>query len=323
MSKHYLITGGAGFIGSHLADFLHERGHRITVLDDLSTGSLTNLDKRIGKRGFRIEQGSVLDEPLMNQLIESVDGVVHLAAVVGVRLIAETPVNTLLVNMQGTEIVLRAAVRRHCKVVVASTSEVYGKREDTPFTENADLILGPSNAPRWGYAVSKLADEHLAMAYQQQYGLPVVIARLFNTVGARQSADYGMVIPRLVSQALTGTPLTVYGDGQQTRCFCSVHDVTHALATLLESDEANGHIFNVGSEEEVRIASLATRIVSVLGSRSRIENIPFERVYRPGFEDINVRKPDTRKLREMCGWIPQRALDDIIHEVAFGCRGLG
>ncbi|MCB1755680.1 MAG: GDP-mannose 4,6-dehydratase [Gammaproteobacteria bacterium] len=316
MSKHYLITGGAGFIGSHLADRLLDSGHRVTVLDDLSTGTLDNIAHRIASADFCFEQGSVLDQELVERLMASVDVVVHLAAVVGVRLIAEAPVDTLVVNMQGTEVVLRAAAKQACKVLVASTSEVYGKRRDLPFAEDADPILGPSDAPRWGYAVSKLADEHLAMAYHQQFGLPVVVTRLFNTVGPRQSADYGMVLPRLVQQALRGDPLTVYGTGRQSRCFCSVHDVTRALVSLLDQPQANGGVFNVGSEEEITIMALAERIIALLGSRSVIQTMPFEQVYHQGFEDIAVRKPDTRKLRDLCGWETRHDLDGIIREVA-------
>lgn len=316
MSEHFLITGGAGFIGSHLSDRLLESGHNVTVLDDLSTGQLSNISHLLGQTNFHFHEGSVLDKALVADLVASVDTVIHLAAIVGVRLIAESPVETLIVNIQGTESVLQAASKQGQKVLVASTSEIYGKRRDIPFVEDADPILGPSDSPRWGYAVSKLADEHLAMAYHQQYGLPVVIARLFNTVGARQRADYGMVLPRFVQQALSGVPLTVYGDGQQQRCFISVHDTVRALCCLIEQGEANGGIFNIGSENEITIEFLANRVISLLNSKSVIEKTSFENVYRPSFEDIKIRKPDTRKIRRMCDWKPHSDLDSIILDVA-------
>lgn len=316
MSQHFLITGGAGFIGSHLSDSLHELGHRVTVLDDLSTGRLSNISHLIGLPNFQFHEGSVLDKAFVNDLMGSVDKVVHLAAIVGVRLIAESPVDTLVVNIQGTDVVLRAASKKGQKVLVASTSEIYGKRRDIPFIEDADPILGPSDAPRWGYAVSKLADEHLAMAYYQQYGLPVVVARLFNTVGARQRADYGMVLPRFVQQALAGESLTVYDDGQQQRCFISIHDSVRALQCLINKDDTNGGVFNVGSENAVSIEFLARRVVSILKSKSRIQYIPFEDVYPSGFDDIALRKPDTRKIRDLCAWQPNINLDSMILEVA-------
>lgn len=316
MSKHYLITGGAGFIGSHLADRLHESGHTITVLDDLSTGEKSNISHRMGLPNFHFHEGTVLDETLVTHLIKSVDEVVHLAAVVGVRLIADTPVDTLVVNIQGTDVVLRSAAKQAKKVLLASTSEVYGKSQEIPFNEEADPVLGPSNSPRWGYAISKLADEHLAMAYRQQYGLPVVIARLFNTVGSRQSGDYGMVFPRFIQQALSGEALTVYGDGQQTRCFISVHDTSQALQCLASKQESDGGIFNIGSESDVTIEYLAKRIILLLSSTSRIQNVPFESVYPKGFEDIYLRKPDTQKLRTLCTWEPHYGLDSMILEVA-------
>lgn len=309
----YLITGGAGFIGSHLCEALLARGDEVSVLDDLSTGDLSNLGPV--REQIEIVHGSVMDPLLVDEMVEKTDVVVHLAAAVGVRLIVEKPLRSFLTNIKGSENVLEAAHRWRRKVLIASTSEIYGKSTQPAFKEDDDRILGSNKISRWGYSTSKAVDEILAFAYHRERGLPVVVVRLFNTVGPRQTGAYGMVIPRLVAQALKGEPLTVHGDGQQSRCFAHVEDVTRALLGLLEEPRAEGDVFNIGASEEVTIVELAERIIEITGSSSRIDKIPYEEAWDEGFEDMRRRVPDTTKIRDLIGWMPTVSLDQIIRDV--------
>jgi UDP-glucose 4-epimerase len=310
----YLLTGGAGFIGSHLAETLLLRGEHVVALDSLSTGRLSNLDGSRRHAGFRFVQGSVLDELMVDELVNECDVVVHLAAAVGVKLIVEKPLRSLTTNIRGSEIVLEAAHRYRRKVMVMSTSEIYGKNGHEPLKETSDRILGSPTVARWAYSTAKAVDEILSFAYHKERGLDTIVVRLFNTVGPRQSPAYGMVIPRLVRQALAGEPLTVYGDGTQTRCFCHVADVVNALILLLDHPRAIGKVFNVGSNQEISIAALARRVVASAKSRSTIRLIPYEQAYETGFEDMARRVPDTTKLRELTGWQPTRTLADVLRE---------
>jgi UDP-glucose 4-epimerase len=311
----FLITGGAGFIGSHLSDLLVEHGHRVHVLDDLSTGSLENVSQLQDHPSFACSVGSVDDAALVGELVADADIVVHLAAAVGVRLIVESPVRAIEINVHCTEVVLDQADRHRRPVLLASTSEVYGKSEALPFKEDGDLQLGATFRARWAYACSKAIDEFLAMAYWRERDLPIAVVRLFNTVGPRQTGSYGMVVPRLVGQALAGEPLTVYGDGSQTRCFCHVADVGRALHGLLEHAGAWGEVFNVGATQEVSILELAGRVLALTGSSSEIRLIPYDEVYGAGFEDMYRRVPDIGKLNALTGWSPSRSLEDIISDV--------
>lgn len=314
--KTYLITGGAGFIGGHLAEPLLERGDRVVALDDLSTGRLNNLDHLGGHANFRFVQGSVLDELMVDELAHTSDVIVHLAAAVGVQLIVDQPLRSFTTNIRGTEIVLDAAHRYRRKVLVASTSEIYGKNGHGPLRETDDRLIGSPSVARWGYSTAKAVDEVLAFAYHRERALPAVIARLFNTVGPRQSPAYGMVIPRFVRQALQGEPLTVHGDGKQTRCFGHVSDVVDALVRLLDNECAVGDVFNVGNGgEEISILELAERVVELTGFDSEIELVPYEDAYESGFEDMRRRVPDTTKLERLTGWSPKRSLDEILEEV--------
>jgi UDP-glucose 4-epimerase len=316
----YLITGGAGFIGSHLTEALLERGERVLVLDDLSTGSLRNLSSVAQHPHLDVEVGSVLDEMKVDRLVHRADVVVHLAAAVGVKLIIEEPLQSFFTNIRGSEVVIGSAHRYRRKVMVASTSEVYGKNGDINLTETADRVLGPTSVARWAYSTAKAVDEILALNYHRERDLDVVIVRLFNTVGPRQSPGYGMVIPRLARQAVADQPLSVYGDGRQSRCFCHVEDVIRALLELLERNDAVGNVFNVGSTNEISIIDLAQRVVDVAGSSSPINLIPYEEAYAEGFEDMRRRVPDTTKLRTLTGWEPQRTLDDILHDAIADAR---
>jgi UDP-glucose 4-epimerase len=314
--ERYLITGGAGFIGSHMAEMLLAAGKQVTVLDDLSTGRFENIAPFVGRPGFRFAIASIANTAVLDRLASECDVIVHLAAAVGVQLIIQRPVHTIETNIMGTEAVLTAAARYRVKVLIASTSEVYGKGSRVPFHEDDDVVLGASSRNRWSYAASKMVDEFLALAYHHEKGLPVVIARLFNTVGPRQTGRYGMVIPRFVAQALAGEAITVYGDGQQSRCFCDVADATQALGALIEHQAAVGRVFNVGSTEEVTIAELAARVKQVTGSQSPIRFIPYDQAYTPGFEDMRRRVPDTGRIRALCGWRAQTTLDHILARVA-------
>ncbi len=312
----FLLTGGAGFIGSHLCDLLLGEGHEVHALDDLSTGSPENIAHLAQHERFRSTIGSVADDALVGRLVDECDLVVHLAAAVGVRLVVEQPVSAIETNVHCTEVVLAHADRAQKRVLIASTSEVYGKSAALPFREDGDLQMGATSKARWAYACSKAIDEFLAMAYWRERGLPVTVARLFNTVGPRQTGSYGMVVPRLVAQALAGEQLTVYGDGRQTRCFCHVADVVGALSGLLSDERAAGEVFNVGSTEEVSIIALAERVIALTGSSSEIGLIPYDEAYGAGFEDMDRRVPDIAKVGALIGWSPTRSLEDIIADVA-------
>ena len=312
----YLITGGAGFIGSHLAEGLLHRGDEVSLIDDLSTGSMANIGPLKGETGLRYVIDSVLNKPLMAELVDEADMVFHLAAAVGVRLIVESPVQTIETNIRGTEIVLEVAAKKKRPVVIFSTSEVYGKSDGAKFAETDDLILGPSVKSRWSYAASKLIDEFLALAYYKEKKLPVIIVRLFNTVGARQTGRYGMVVPRLVQQALAGEAITIFGDGQQTRTFTHVMDAVSAILKLAEEPGAIGEIFNVGGREEITIERLAHRVKDLLRSPSPIIHIPYDEAYEQGFEDMRRRVPDITKIQTLIGYEPRHSIEDIILDVA-------
>lgn len=310
-----LITGGAGFIGSHLAEALLKAGHEIVVVDDLSTGRYENIRPLRDHPQFRVFISSILDRSLMEPLIAECDEIYHLAAAVGVRLIIEEPVETIETNILGTEVVLSLASKYNKKTLLASTSEVYGKNNAVPFREEDDSVIGATTKSRWSYACSKAMDEFLALAYHKQKGLPVVIVRLFNTVGPRQTGRYGMVIPNFVRQALLGQPLSVFGDGEQSRCFTHVQDVVKSLMALMEHPDAVGQIFNLGSDQEVTINELARRVIQLTGSSSTIQHIPYDQAYEAGFEDMRRRVPDVSKLRRLIGFAPQRSLDEILRSV--------
>jgi UDP-glucose 4-epimerase len=310
-----LITGGAGFIGSHLSETLLDCGHEVLILDDLSTGSIDNIAHLKGRPGFEYFIDSVDNEPLLAELIDRSDVVFHFAAAVGVKLIVEQPVHTIETNVHGTEVVLKHANKKKKLVVIASTSEVYGKSEDVPFREDADLVMGPTTKHRWAYACSKAIDEFLALAYWKERRLPVIIVRFFNTVGPRQTGRYGMVIPNLVGQALAGEPMTVFGDGTQSRSFTHVQDVVGALVQLVKEPSAIGQVINIGNTEEVTITSLAERIRELTGSRSPITLIPYDEAYESGFEDMPRRVPDLSKVTAMIGYKPKHTLEDILVQV--------
>jgi UDP-glucose 4-epimerase len=310
-----LITGGAGFIGSHLAESLLAQQQTVTVIDDLSTGRLGNIAHLLDRPDFHFVNETIRHTAVMDRLVSDCDIIYHLAAVVGVELIIKDPVRTIETNLLGSEMVLRLARRYRRKVVLASTSEVYGKSEDLPFREEADRVMGSTMKSRWSYAESKAMDEFLALAYHKQFDLPVVICRFFNTVGPRQTGTYGMVIPRLVKQAVQDLPLTVYGDGQQSRCFCNVKDTVRAVVALSTAPRAVGEIFNIGSSDEVTILELARRIVQRSNSRSEIRLIPYEQAYEAGFEDMRRRIPGTTKIHDAIGWEPLVPLDQTLDEV--------
>ncbi|MCX7626705.1 MAG: GDP-mannose 4,6-dehydratase [Candidatus Sumerlaeaceae bacterium] len=317
---HVLVTGGAGFIGSHLVEALLARGYEVTAIDDLSTGSIRNLDEARKHKRFSYYIDSVMNERLMAELIDRADMVYHLAAAVGVRLIVEKPVHTIETNIRGTEIVLELAARKRKTVLITSTSEVYGKSSKVPFNENDDLVLGSTTRPRWAYACSKAIDEFLGLAYYREFGMPVVIVRLFNTVGPRQTGQYGMVVPRFVTQALKGEPLTVYGDGTQTRAFAYVGDVVEAMIALTENSLAYGQVFNIGNDKEISIAELAQLVIQRTASTSPIEYIPFEKAYDENFEDLQRRVPDLTKVRKLINYTPKVCIEEIIDRVAASVR---
>jgi UDP-glucose 4-epimerase len=316
-----LITGGAGFIGSHLCEALLAAGHQVQILDNLSTGSIDNIAHLKGRAGFDYFIDTVDNEPLLAELIDRCDVVFHFAAAVGVKLIVEQPVYTIETNVHGTEVVLKHANKKKKLVVIASTSEVYGKSEDVPFREDSDLVLGPTPKHRWAYACSKAIDEFLALAYWKERKLPVIIVRFFNTVGPRQSGQYGMVIPNFVRQALAGEPITVFGDGTQQRSFTHVVDVVGALLKLVNEPNAIGQVVNIGNTEEVTIRALAERVRHLSGSKSPIKLIPYDQAYESGFEDMPRRVPDLTKVRGLIGYEPQRNLDDILVQVIDYFRG--
>jgi len=322
-----LITGGAGFIGSHLAEALLAAGHRVTIMDDLSTGRFENIAHLVGQPAFHFAIDSITNDMVLDRLTSECDMVFHLAAAVGVELIVRQPVHTIQTNVMGTEAVLRTAARYRARVLIASTSEVYGKGSRVPFSEEDDVLLGPTKKNRWAYAASKMVDEFLGLAYYHEKNLPVTIMRFFNTVGPRQTGRYGMVVPRLVGQTLAGQPLTVYGDGQQSRCFCDVADVVRAALALAERSDTVGEVFNVGGTEEITILNLARLILQVLTPQSpptvddpRIRFVPYADAYAPGFEDMRRRVPDTSKLHALTGWTPAVPLAETIQRVADALR---
>ena len=313
--QRILITGGAGFIGSHLAEALVAEDKEVVVIDDLSTGSPANIAGLRNHPHFQFFHASVRDPGALAQALESVDFVYHLAAAVGVELVVKSPVYTIEDNVRGTEDVLAAAARAGCGVLVTSTSEVYGKSERDCFREEDDLLIGPPTFGRWSYACSKLLDEFLALAYYREKNLPVTIVRLFNTVGQRQTGRYGMVLPRFVQAAVRGEPITIYGDGRQSRCFCHVSDVVRALVELPRHPQAVGQVFNIGSTEEVSIQELAQRVQVVSASRSELRRVPYDEAYAKGFEDLRRRVPSTAKIHQLIGWQPTKPLDEILRLV--------
>ncbi len=309
------ITGGAGFVGSHLADRLLQQGHEVSVLDNLSTGSIDNIAHLKGRAGFEYFVDTVTNEPLLAELIDRADVVFHFAAAVGVKLIVEQPVYTIKTNVHGTEVVLKHANKKKKLVVIASTSEVYGKSEDVPFREDSDLVMGPTPNHRWAYACSKAIDEFLALAYWKERKLPVIIVRFFNTVGPRQSGQYGMVIPNFVRQALAGEPITVFGDGTQQRAFTHVTDVVGALLKLVVEPKAIGQVINIGNKQEITIQALAERVRELSGSSSTIKLIPYDEAYESGFEDMPRRVPDLTRVKGLIGYEPTLQLDEILRQV--------
>jgi UDP-glucose 4-epimerase len=311
----FLLTGGAGFVGSHLAEALLAAGHEVFVLDDLSTGSIDNIGHLKHRPGFTYTIDTVFNDSLTAELVDRADVVFHLAAAVGVKLIVERPVHTIETNVHGTEVVLRHANKKKKLVVIASTSEVYGKSVDVPFREDADLVLGATSRHRWAYACSKMLDEFLALAYWKERKLPAIVVRLFNTVGPRQTGQYGMVLPTFVRQALAGQPITVFGDGTQSRSFTYVGDVVRGLIGLVNEPRAVGQVFNIGNVEEITIGQLAERVKAATSSASPIVRIPYDQAYEAGFEDMPRRVPDLTKIRDLIGYAPKLGLDEIIASV--------
>jgi len=311
-----LVTGGAGFIGSHLVELLLSHDHEVWVLDDLSTGQQKNLDYLAENGRLHVVVGSVTDVEKIDELVGQVDFVFHLAASVGVKNIVDNLVESIENNVQGTEALLRAAAKHMTAVLLTSTSEVYGRTNDRPFREDDDLRMGPTDKTRWSYACSKALDEYLGFAYYHERKLPVTAVRLFNTVGERQTDQYGMVLPTFVRQAAANEPITIYGDGTQSRCFCHVSDVVTAMHGLMQAPEARGQVYNIGSTEELSMNDLAKRVRSVLGSSSEIEYVSYEDAYKVGFDDISRRVPDISKLQAVLSWEPTIGLDEIIHRVA-------
>lgn len=318
-----LITGGAGFIGSHLSELLVQRGHEVAALDNLSTGRMENLSGLKGNSNFQLVIGTILDERLVDKVVERCDVVFHLAAAVGVQLIIDHPLESLTTNIRGSEIVLDMAYRYHKKILITSTSEIYGKNAGGPLKEDDDRILGSPLKSRWSYSTSKAVDEILAYTYWKEKGLPTIIVRLFNTVGPRQIGHYGMVIPRFVQQALRGEPITIYGNGKQSRCFLHVRDASRGIADLMQRSETVGQAFNLGSQEEISIQGLAERVLSLTGSRSKLEFIPYDKAYEEGFEDMARRVPDISKAGRFIGFAPTLNLDETLKSVIDHCRSAG
>lgn len=310
-----LITGGAGFIGSHLAESLLGAGHGVTIVDDLSTGRFENISHLTGLPGLQFVAETITNEMITDRLIRECDVVFHLAAAVGVQLIVSDPVRVIETNIFGTHAILKLANRYRKKVFLASTSEIYGKGNHAPFKEDDDRILGPTTRSRWCYSASKGVDEFLALAYWKEKALPVVIFRLFNTIGLRQTGQYGMVVPRFVSQALKGDPISVYGDGQQSRCFCDVSDAARAIIELADCPKAVGEVFNIGSTTEITILELARRVKALTGSRSEIVFVPYEKAYEKGFDDMRRRVPDISKVSHVIGWTPRLSLDESLERI--------
>ncbi|MBN1148984.1 MAG: NAD-dependent epimerase/dehydratase family protein [Anaerolineales bacterium] len=315
MMKSILVTGGAGFIGSHLCELLAEQGNQVVAIDNLSTGRMENLERLLPLPNFQFVRETIMNAQVLDRLASQAEIVVHLAAAVGVKLIVEDPVQTINTNIMGTESVLTTANRYGCKVLLASSSEVYGKGVKVPFREEDDCLMGPTTHSRWAYATSKAVDEFLGLAYQRQFGLPVTVMRFFNTIGPRQTGRYGMVAPRFVRRALQGEPLQVYGDGKQSRCFADVADVVGAIVSLAEHPQAVGQVFNVGSTEEITIHALAERVIALTGSSSKIEHVPYDQAYAPGFEDMRRRVPSIEKLSGLTGYRPRCSLDDSLRRV--------
>jgi UDP-glucose 4-epimerase len=316
-----LITGGAGFIGSHLCELLAHQGYEVTAIDDLSTGRLENVQHLQPLPNFQFVRESILNNQVLDRMASEADTIIHLAAAVGVMLIVENPVHTIRTNVIGTEAVLTTATRYGCKVLIASTSEVYGKGVKVPFCEEDDCLMGPTVNSRWAYAASKAVDEFMALAYQRQFGLPVVVMRFFNTIGPRQTGRYGMVVPRFVRQALQGEALTVYGDGQQSRSFVDVGDLVEAVAALAGQPQAVGEVFNIGASQEISILELAGRVLELTGSSSQVRFVPYEEAYAPGFEDMQRRVPSVAKLQRLTGYTPKISLEEALRRVIEYERG--
>ena len=310
-----LVTGGAGFIGSHLAERLLKDGNNVVVVDNLSTGVLENIESCKNRAEFNFIEGDIRDAELMDTLVERSDVVFHLAAAVGVKLIADRPVHTIETNISGTEVVLDAANKFGKSVFIASSSEVYGKNEAVPFREDDDIVLGSTRMPRWSYACSKAIDEFLALAFHQQYGLRTVIGRFFNTVGPKQTGQYGMVVPRFVQWALKGKPVSIYGTGQQMRCFCYVEDVIEAVIGLMDSEQAAGNVYNIGSTEEVSIEGLADKIIEMTGSKSKKEYVDYEEAYGMPMEDMMRRVPSLERIKKAIGWEPKTSLAEMLRAI--------
>jgi UDP-glucose 4-epimerase len=310
-----LVTGGAGFIGSHLCEALLHKGIKVVAIDDLSTGRLENIQHLLAHPRFQFVRETINNALVLDRLTSEAGVIIHLAAAVGVKLIVEDPVRTIRTNIMGTEAVLSTANRYGCKVLIASTSEVYGKGLKVPFHEDDDCLIGPTTHSRWAYATSKAIDEFLGLAYNSEFGLPVVIVRLFNTIGPRQTGQYGMVVPRFVRQALQNQPISVFSDGKQSRCFGDVADVVDAILCLLEHPEAPGQVYNVGSTEEVTILELAQRIIQLTNSQSDIQFIPYDQAYAPGFEDMRRRVPALEKISRLIGYAPRYKLNDTLHKI--------
>jgi UDP-glucose 4-epimerase len=319
----WLVTGAAGFIGSHLVDALLARGNRVLGLDNLSTGRLQNIEHQLDHPRFHFARASLSDEIVLDRLASEADIIVHLAAAVGVELIVERPTYTIETNVMGTEAVLRTALRYRGRVLLASTSEVYGKGSKIPFGEEDDIVLGPTSKSRWGYAASKMIDEFLGLGYHLEHGLEVVSFRLFNTAGPRQTGRYGMVIPRFVGQALYGEPITIFGEGTQRRCFCDVDDAVRAIVGLAEHPDAVGRVFNIGGHEEVTIRQLAERIMAITNSPSEIVYVPYSKAYAPGFEDMQRRVPNTERINALLGWRPEITLNQILVRMRDHLRAQG
>lgn len=319
----YLITGGAGFIGSHLAERLLEKGEQVVLLDNLSTGSMENIRHLKGSDRLEYHLDGIENRQILAELVDDADVIVHLAAAVGVKLIVESPVRTIETNVNGTQMILEAASKKKKLVLIASTSEVYGKNTNVPFHEDADLVLGATTKGRWSYAASKALDEFLALSYWKEKKQPVIVVRFFNTVGPRQTGRYGMVLPNFVKRALDGEPIEVYGNGQQSRCFCDVRDTVEALLRLMPLDRAVGEVINIGNTEEVTIENLAKIVKHRTGSDSPIQFVPYDKAYEPGFEDMMRRVPSIEKLHAMTGFRPQTSLADIIDRVSAYFRQKG
>jgi UDP-glucose 4-epimerase len=315
MGENILVTGGAGFIGSHLCELMLHKEHHVVAIDNLSTGRLENIQPLLQLPNFQFVREDITNSQVLDRLTSEADIIIHLAAVVGVKLIVEDPVHTIATNIMGTEAVLTTANRYGCKVMLASTSEVYGKGYKVPFNEEDDCVMGPTSHSRWSYATSKAIDEFLGLAYFHQFGLPVVVMRFFNTVGPRQTGRYGMVVPRFVRQALSGEPVTIYGDGEQSRCFADVADIIDATIKLAFHPGAVGQVFNVGASEEVTIRQLAEKLIELTGSHSEIVYVPYDEAYAPGFEDMRRRVPDLGKIRQLIGYEPRYKLEDTLLRV--------